>query len=249
MSGFAYHDEIGSKLTPRNDVFDALLDHVISQADAAERDQNLRVVRYNLLALYTYLRIATTCGLRPVRKPFPPIKDFDQANGAFSVADKRSHHKEERRLIVLSSSLNDVLIACMQAATALSVVLDTASPDSLLMTFDTKSLSWQHFSRKFVNSALHKITGEQLMSHSLRHIAARRFATFHIDKDTFSQAALNLHLNHNRKNASALNQRSMADLASLISHQRHLIDAYDGGYSSLDGKALKLLQQLFGESI
>lgn len=245
----AYHDEVGSKITIRESVLKRILEHLTQDLNQESRiSVSDRVSHLNRCAFYIYLRIATTSALRPVNEPFPTLEHFHSELGMFSVADKRSHHAEERRLIFLTPRLTQLIEAFQQAATHISTLLNIDNPSHLLMHLNAETKRFEHFSRAHVNRWFLQVTKRPFTNHSLRHNAARQFLLHHIEAKTFSQAALNLLMNHSRAGVSALSTRSLTSVASYLATLQSLITPCDTQYQESDMTTLKALDTIAGVS-
>lgn len=224
-----FHCEVGSKITLRSELLTALYQVLLAEPDL------------NTLAFYIYLRIASTSALRPVREPFPELSHLHMEAGYMTVADKRTHHSDERRFVVLTSSACHLLSAWRNAAVSFALRCLLESPTHALMWFDDDARQWQHFGRKTVDSLQHQRTNQLLKSHSFRHVAARRFLT---STRRFDQRLLNLLMNHSKASValldrfSALSPRRAADLL------RQQMEHYDLDFAELDAQALAHLEEL-----
>lgn len=219
-----YHDEIGSAYTLRDEALDAMLAHYCS---VLTNDLNGDLTRLNAGSLYIYLRVASLVALRPVTKPFPSVEFFDTTLGVFSVSDKRVHHKDEQRLIVLTGSLLTLVNAWSDVARQISMHLALPMPESILMHLDDENKTWAHLSQSYVNQLLLNDFNESLDNRSLRHVAASRYLNHHLSNQTFTQSSLNLLMNHQRSGVSAMNQRALASIEALVLKQREQLEATD----------------------
>lgn len=237
------HDEVGSKLTLRMDALDTLLTHLLTSNENIEGYSalDMSIQGLNQLALYSYLRIASTVGLRPVSKPFPSHEFYSATQGVMSVADKRAHHKEERRLIVLTQAHINLITSYQIAANALSQRLSIPPPSALIMHFDVEHQMWRDFSPTLANRLLSELTQSEISNHTLRHVAATRFVTHHTAKKTFSQPALDQLMNHSRAGVLALNPRQIGSMQDIIVEQRTRIFAYDQNFETNDKTAARQL--------
>lgn len=245
-SRFAYHDDVGSKITLREEALSALLSQLANEPVADYSSLENMVACLKTAAFYIYLRVASSVGLRPVSGPFPSIVHFNRSLGAMSVSDKRAHHSEERRLIVLPSAQVELITAFQNAARVLSRQLQVDEPQSIVMDFNADTLSWEHFSPSHVNQLLQKRTGQPLINHSLRHSAARRFLYENLNSETFKQSELDLLMNHSRAGVSSFNMRSLASLNDIVKQQRIRIESYGNEFERDDARVLNKLTALRG---
>jgi integrase len=229
-----FHAEVGSKITLRQEIYHAVYQCLLSESS---NKQNC----LNQLALYLYLRLASTVGLRPTKAPLPNIEQVNLELGVFTVADKRVHSKEELRLIVMPSQLVKLIKLWRLCARSFAMSVNTSEPQNLLMWWNP---GWQSFERTLVNEQLHRITGEPLVNHSLRHTAAQRYIQ---NSPEFNQQLLDMLLNHSRAGVSVFNQHAISCPAHLISEQQRLLNSVDREFASLDATALQHLMQLSGE--
>tara|TARA_R100001440_G_scaffold8811_2_gene16646 strand:+ start:18977 stop:21238 length:2262 start_codon:yes stop_codon:yes gene_type:complete len=243
-SRFAYHDEVGSKITLREEVLSAIISQLANDSVANHSSPESMVTSLKTAALYIYLRVASTVGLRPVSEPFPPSKQFNSNLGVMSVSDKRAHHSDERRLIVLPDVQVELIIAFQKVARALSRCLQVDEPQSIVMDFNADTLSWEHFSQSHVNQLLQQRVGQPLINHSFRHSAARRFLYENLNSGTFKQSELDLLMNHSRAGVSNFNMRSLVNLRELVKQQRTRIEPYDNEFEHDDARVLNKLTTL-----
>lgn len=238
-SSSKYHDEVGSSNTIRDNIIEALLAH-FSQLKIQISTVNDSINALNIIAFYLYLRIATSTGLRPVIKPFPEVNFWNQHQGYFTVADKRVHHQQERRLIVLSKSINELIVIYRQCAQRVCAMLAIPMPIQLIALYTDHG--WVDLSHDLVTEKLHLIFNDKVFCRSLRHVAARQFLKQHINRGKFSQSALNLLMNHSRANASVLNERYIPSLSTIIEKQRVLIEQCDAQFLDYDTRVHQQLQ-------
>lgn len=232
-----FHAEVGSKITLRPEIYHAVYQCLLSELDNRNKQNCL-----NQLALYLYLRLASTVGLRPTKAPLPNIEQVNFELGIFTVADKRVHSKVELRLIVMPSQLVKLIKLWRLCARAFAMSVNTSEPQNLLMWWNS---GWESFERTLVNEQLHRITGEPLVNHSLRHTAAQRYIQ---NSPEFNQQLLDMLLNHSRAGVSVFNQHAISSPAHLISEQQRLLNSVDIEFASLDATALQHLMQLLGEN-
>lgn len=235
----SYHEEVGSPLTIRQSSITRLLSELSNQLVSLVPDVGNAISIVNLSALYAYIRIASTVGLRSVSKPFPTLEHFSPSLSLLSVADKRSHAKNERRLLFLTTSLKTLLCAVRKSGNKLSQSLGIPNASYALMTLNTESWCWEHFSRNTANGQIYKATDLKLSNFSFRHNAAWRF--IHESKLPFLQSRLNLLLNHSRSDALAMNHRSIVSLESFSRELQSALDSYDDKYSEFDERVVSTL--------
>lgn len=223
------HNEVGSKITLRNIVLPALYESLLASNTLNE------------VAFYVYIRIATTSALRPVTEPFPLIADANLKEGIMTVADKRAHSADERRLVVLTKTACRMLSAWLETATSIAPTLLLPPPSHLLMLCDEGR--WNHFSPKFVNKLLFERTGEQLSGHSFRHVAAKRFIE---SSEEFDQLLLNFLMNHYRAGFSVLHRFASIAPVQIASILRRKMTTYDSEFETFDERAIEILNMVKG---
>ncbi len=231
----------GSEMTLRSSLLEEILTHSVNSA--SERLKKEAFQAFNELAFYIYLRVASTVGLRPVIDPFPAREHYSSKLGVMSIKDKAVHHKKERRLIVLTSKLCELIDAHIAVAEALASMLAIPAPKHLVSRI-TDRKGWESFSSKFVNAKLSNLFGALVKNHSFRHTAAQSFLRSSITHGQFLQPALNLFLNHARNNAYSLSNHSLFSISDFITSQRKSIELYDAHHQENDAKALQLLYSL-----
>lgn len=234
----------GSEMTLRSSLLDEILAHSVNSASQHLKTEAFHA--FNELAFYIYLRVAMTVGLRPVAEPFPNHEFYSSKLGVMSVKDKAVHHEKERRLIVFTSKLCELIDAHIAVAEALASMLAISTPRRIVSRI-SDSKSWESFSSAFVNDKLTQLLTAKVTNHSLRHAAAQSFLRSSITRGRFLQPALNLFLNHARSNAYALSNHSLLSISDFITSQRKQLEVYDAHQHENDAKALQLLQHLTKE--
>lgn len=233
VSGDEIYNHVGSKITIRTDVYDAFFN------DFSKKIGGLSPVGVlNNAALYIHMRIASTSGLRPVNEPYPNLAHTDLDHGIFTVADKRVHSEEERRLIVLAPSAASLLACWRRAAEAFSKKVSISPPSQALMFWQS---GWISLKRAVINEQLELITNEQLSAYSMRHTAA----TGHIFlSSNFNQRKLDMLLNHSRAGVSVWSRFAIAAPAQLIAMQQQTIALYDSKYAEQDRMIFNALTRI-----
>ncbi len=106
--GDTFHQQCGSAITLRDSLFWDLFEVLLSPIK--KRDRPISGEEYSQrIGLYLHIRTAVEFALRPVNAPYPLDKDCAWTAGIMVVQDKRVHHNEERRLLVLSEELSELL--------------------------------------------------------------------------------------------------------------------------------------------
>lgn len=222
-----YNSEIGSKITLRDEFFRALFPSLLQTASI------------NDIALYVYLRVATTSALRPVIEVFPSFEHIDLSYGWMTVPDKRVHSKDERRLVVLTTSVCRMLHAWKLAAAKVSFSKLIDQPTHALMFLD--DMTWRHFEPALVNQQLFLRTEQHVRNHSFRHVAAKKLIK--LNKD-FDQRLLNFLMNHSRYGVGILDQYSCLSPIRAAALLREKLEKNEIEFKELDAQALILLESL-----
>ncbi|GGW54513.1 hypothetical protein GCM10008111_08070 [Alishewanella tabrizica] len=229
-----HYTEIGSKITLRQEVLNAIFHGLINGLIGSAKDC------INLTAFYLYIRVASTVGLRPTKMPFPTIENMNWEFGCFTVADKSVRSKNELRLIILPRRLVELITLWRRCAETFSMSNNAPVPTHLLMHWDEK---WVHFDRAVVNGKLARLTNESIINHSFRHTAAQRYLQSSPD---FKQSLLDMLLNHSRAGVSVFNRFAQSSPAQLILLQQQLLDSVEHEYAEFDEAIHKSLTQLAG---
>lgn len=229
-----HYTEIGSKITLRPEVLNAILDSLINGLSGSTAEC------INRIALYLYIRVASTVGLRPTKEPFPTIDNMHWEIGGFTVADKRVRSKNELRPIILPRRLVGLIALWRRCAQNFSMSKNAPAPTHLIMHWDEK---WGHFDRALVNSKLAELTSENIINQSFRHTAAQRYLQGSPD---FKQSLLDMLLNHSRAGVSVFNRFAQSSPTQLILLQQQLLDSVEQEYAGFDEAIHKRLTQLAG---
>lgn len=220
LSDFADNERQGSVRSIKNDALTLLYEQLINTL-SQQIDDKAIVKAFNNVALYCYMRVATSVALRPTSKPFPAHRHFDKESGLLSVRDKRVHHKNERRLIVLTNALCQLLCATSTLCDKLSARLAIKRPAALVMLLsvdEPDTFRWQHLSKTRVDAQIETLIDDELSIQGFRHVAANTFLNASLDD--FSQTSLNGFMNHSRSGASLLSSYSLFDIRHIAAQQR-----------------------------
>ncbi|PWW36984.1 hypothetical protein DFO83_106127 [Idiomarina loihiensis] len=220
LSDFADNERQGSDRSIKDDALTLLYEQLINTL-SQQIDDRATVDAFNNVALYCYMRIATTVALRPVSKPFPARHHFDKTSGLLSVRDKRVHHKDERRLIVLNDVLCQLLCATSTLCDTLSARLAIERPTALVMLLSVDksgTCRWEHLSKTRVDAQIKTLIDDELSAQAFRHVAANAFLNSSLDD--FSQTSLNGFMNHSRVGAGLLSNYSLFDIRHIAAQQR-----------------------------
>lgn len=236
-----WHDDYGSPYTLHEPIHNELARVISREIEVAlHRGHTLFALHYAFF--YVYYRLASSVGLRPVKRPFPEHRHYNATKGIFTVADKRVHHPEERRLIFLSPIQNELLQRAQSLAVAASHHLQIKRPTHVLMSLNLQAQDWEHFNRAVVEDDLAKLTGQPLRGGGLRHQSADAFLKASL-KD-YSQTALDTLLNHSRAGVNALNVSSFLSINACRDMQLSYIDRIDSAFKSQDAMFLSVTEQL-----
>ncbi len=220
LSDFADNERQGSDRSIKDDALTLLYEQLINTL-SQQIDDRATVDAFNNVALYCYMRIATTVALRPVSNPFPARHHFDKTSGLLSVRDKRVHHKDERRLIVLNDVLCQLLCATSTLCDTLSARLAIERPTALVMLLSVDksgTCRWEHLSKTRVDAQIKTLIDDELSAQAFRHVAANAFLNSSLDD--FSQTSLNGFMNHSRVGAGLLSNYSLFDIRHIAAQQR-----------------------------
>jgi len=220
LSDFTDNERQGSDRSIKDDALTLLYEQLINTL-SQQIDDRATVDAFNNVALYCYMRIATTVALRPVSKPFPARHHFDKTSGLLSVRDKRVHHKDERRLIVLNDVLCQLLCATSTLCDTLSARLAIERPTALVMLLSVDksgTCRWEHLSKTRVDAQIKTLIDDELSAQAFRHVAANAFLNSSLDD--FSQTSLNGFMNHSRVGAGLLSNYSLFDIRHIAAQQR-----------------------------
>lgn len=244
LSDFADNERQGSDRSIKDDALTLLYEQLINTL-SQQIDDRATVDAFNNVALYCYMRIATTVALRPVSKPFPARHHFDKTSGLLSVRDKRVHHKDERRLIVLNDVLCQLLCATSTLCDTLSARLAIERPTALVMLLSVDepgTFSWQHLSKTRVDAQIKTLIDDELSCQSFRHVAANEFLNASLND--FSQTSLNGFMNHSRSGASLLSTYSLFDIRHIAAQQRARMKPDNERITANDACVLDMINQL-----
>lgn len=237
-------DNVGSTLTVRDELLNAVLSSCLDTAESCfeTRNNSNLVATFNSLAFYLYLRLASTVALRPVNEPFPEFTHYCSWQMLMTVKDKAVHHKHERRLIVLSkqhTQLIDLYLAC---AERIAGALGIEPPHRVVSR--VASSQWKAFDNTFVASQLSAMLNSAIKTHTLRHVSLQHLMQKMMTNSSYSQSSVNLFMNHARANAHALSTHSLLSVCDFAHHQRHNLEQIDKQHQALDKRWLALSQEL-----
>ncbi|NWO01507.1 MAG: hypothetical protein HLX52_00900 [Idiomarinaceae bacterium] len=244
LSDFADNERQGSDRSIKDDALTLLYEQLINTL-AQQIDDKAIIEAFNNVALYCYMRIATRVALRPVSKPFPAHRHFDKNSGLLSVRDKRAHHKDERRLIVLTNALCQLLCSTSTLCDALSARLAIQRPPALVMLLSVDksgTCRWQHLSKTRVDAQIKTLIDDELSAQAFRHVAANAFLNASLDD--FSQTSLNGFMNHSRSGAGLLSNYSLFDIRHIAAQQRARMQPDNERITANDASVLDLINRL-----
>lgn len=245
LSSYTIDERVGSVRYLKSEALELLYEQVI-KAISHHLSAKAVINTLNNIVLYTYIRIATKVGLRPVNKPFPVREWFDPEKGLLSVSDKRVHHQNERRLIVLTNNLKQLLIKTSVLCEKLSLHLAISEPSALVMFLDRDSdrkLRWQHLSKSAVDAQISTLVSDDISCQAFRHCAATDFLEAALDD--FHQQSLDTFMNHSRAGAAQLSNYSLFDIQHFTEMQRHTLDRENAAMVANDKKVLELIDNVF----
>jgi hypothetical protein len=216
-----FHGQIGSEITLREEVLVKALDALLSPLDDDSRaipsDCQQQVKAIERIVLYLHIRSAIELALRPVNEPYPDAPFCACENGVWTVADKRSHHKDERRLLVLSPALAQLLTQYQRWASAMSSTYYLENR-AALMLFDGKQ--WLPLNRKQVQQLLNQYL-DGIDVGCFRHLSAHLI----IDEalltgNDFDQTEINVRMNHFQRGQNPLISYSLLSVSELVKQQQ-----------------------------
>ncbi|MGM0429753.1 MAG: hypothetical protein ACQEQ2_05590 [Pseudomonadota bacterium] len=240
-----WHDDVGSPYTLPDKLHSELLKTVNRNIENT-LGQGRSYYALKHAFFYVYYRLATNLGLRPVKEPFPEFKHYNSKKGVFTVADKRVHHPNERRLIFLTPTQNLLMMKTQELARAASYQLKIKLPSHLVMDLNIDEGCWQHFSSVIVEQYLTELSGEFLKAGGLRHQSAQSFLKSH--ERNFSQTALNTLLNHSRAGVRALSASSLLPIGACQQAQAEYLERIDKAFETHDEHFLLLTQNLLAQA-
>ena len=240
-----YHDQFGSAITLRKEVHQRVFERLLQLSHhATERLQSALygyasqtiqqssavakcLSQYSeISALYVHIRCATELSLRPVKSPYPCMKNCAHEIGVWTVQDKRSHHEDEWRLLILSDSLKVLVMAYWRFQSAFQL-MSTSSQDRqkqpVVTVFDGEY--WCPLEPKQV-ARLFKLYLSDLEPGTFRHVSARTVfegANTKHDND-FSQTELNVLMNHFERGQSPLSSYQLSSIPQLAERQRGVLE-------------------------
>ena len=244
LSDFADNERQGSVRSIKDDALTLLYEQLINTL-AQQIDDKAIIEAFNNVALYCYMRIATSVAIRPTSEPFPTHRHFDKNSGLLSVRDKRVHHKDERRLIVLTNALCQLLCASSTLCEKMSARLAIQRPPALVMLLSVDksgTCRWQHLSKTRVDAQIKTLIDDELSAQAFRHVAANAFLNASLDD--FSQTSLNGFMNHSRSGAGLLSSYSLFDIRHIAAQQRARMQLEGEQITANDACVLDLINRL-----
>lgn len=244
LSDFTDNERQGSVRSMKDDALTLLYEQLINTL-AQQIDDKAIIEAFNNVALYCYMRIATSVAIRPTSEPFPTHRHFDKKNGLLSVRDKRVHHKDERRLIVLNDASCQLLCATSALCDTLFARLAIKRPPALVMLLSVDksgTCRWQHLSKTRVDAQIKTLIDDELSAQAFRHVAANAFLNASLDD--FSQTSLNGFMNHSRSGAGLLSNYSLFDIRHIAAQQRARMQPDNERITANDASVLDMINQL-----
>lgn len=240
-----YHEQFGSAITLRKEIHQSVSErlaqlshHATEKLQTAFYGYASQTIHQNsaiatclsqyseITALYVLIRCATELGLRPVKSPYPCMKDCAHEVGLWTVQDKRSHHKDEWRLLILSESLKALVMAYWRFQSAFQL-MSASSQDRraqpIVTVFDGEC--WRPLEPKQV-ARLFKLYLSDLDPGTFRHVSARMVfegANAKHDND-FSQTELNVLMNHFERGQSPISSYQLSSIPKLAEIQKGVLE-------------------------
>lgn len=217
-----YHKQIGSAITLRGTMLVKIIDALLTPLSGLTMSKN-KIEIAQRVALYLHIRSAIELALRPVIQPYPKQLHVAWKSGLMSVSDKRVHHQQERRIIVLSESLVEVL----QQYQSFCIKLDggcNSANTSCLMYWDGKN--WLDFNPKNITQLCQQYL-DDIDPGCFRHICASQFIELaQALHNHYQQQALNQKMNHYQRGQNPLGEFAMLSIAQAIDYQRNITKTY-----------------------
>lgn len=242
-----YHEQVGSALTLRKEllppIFSAILAPLKPETFTSKRRQpHFWQEASERLALYLHTRAAITMALRPVNSPYPDLSHMAFEAGLLTVHDKRSHHEDERRVLVADRMLMELLKLYLQWQDQWMPLTANHQPPSFSI-FDGKKM--EPVSASVVSRLFETYVSNHLIE-GFRHLSASLWleensASF--DRP-FVQSALNQLLNHFQRGQSPLGMYSLVSLNQVAAYQRQCLTEVIAPFAAYDQQALGALKSL-----
>ncbi|NOH97755.1 hypothetical protein F0226_13305 [Vibrio sp. 99-70-13A1] len=216
--GDTFHQQFGSAITLRDTLFGELFEELLSPI--ISRNRPISDAEYSQrLGLYLHIRTATELALRPINAPYPLGKDCAWSTGLMVVQDKRVHHNEERRLLVLSEELSVLLQDYQYFSQTLSPHYRLSQDPCLSVLIDDL---WQAMSPQVI-SQLSKKYLATIDPGSLRHLCAHHIIQTALKTHSeFQQSELNQKMNHYKRGQNTLGEFSLCSISSSVEIQRRM---------------------------
>ncbi|TKF54674.1 hypothetical protein FCV60_08925 [Vibrio sp. F13] len=213
-----FHQQIGSAITLRDtlfrDLFEALLspiesqDRQISDTDCSQR-----------IGLYLHIRTAVELALRPVKAPYPLDKNCAWSAGIMVVQDKRVHHNEERRLLILSEELSGLLQDYQKFSQNLRPHYCPSHAPCLSVLIDDQ---WQAMSPQVISRLSERYLAP-IDPGSFRHLCAHQIIHMALEPHgDFQQSELNQKMNHYKRGQNTLGEFSLCSISTSVEVQRRM---------------------------
>lgn len=210
-----FHSQCGSAITLRPSLFDNVFCELLKPILKQEYSKTTLNTTVQRVALYLHIRSALELALRPVNAPYPLDKHCAWPLGILSVQDKRSHHVEERRLLVISDELSKLLNTYQQLCSLLCGQYQMSEHAILSISMDQQ---WVSISPKVFNSLCERFL-DTLEPGTFRHSCASQFISLSSQTD-FDQQALNLRMNHYKRGQNPLGEYSLCSISQVIKRQK-----------------------------
>ncbi|MCW8328244.1 hypothetical protein MD588_05425 [Photobacterium sp. SDRW27] len=248
----SYHDQVGSALTLRQEllapIFSAILQPLQQRPSPhALIDSRQRQVWSERVALYLHLRAAMTLALRPVNQPYPTLDHIAFKAGLLTVQDKRSHHHDERRVLVADPVLTR-LLGLYHSWQQRALPLERLQEPVGLSVFDGQQ--WQPLERSTVQRLLETYVGDMVPG-GFRHLSASLWLEANQSRPEghFAQTDLNLLMNHFLRGQSPIGQYSLLSLTQAAAHQQQQLAPMVAKFAAYDRQAETALAWLLGTSV
>ncbi|MGZ9899866.1 hypothetical protein [Shewanella gaetbuli] len=213
-----YHSQVGSAITLRDSMLVEIIDALVSPLFELKMSED-KIEITQRIALYLHIRSAIELALRPVKQPYPQQYHIAWEDRVMSVSDKRVHHQQERRLIVLSENLVKVLKQYQLFCRKVDGSFNSMSL-ACLTYFDGEA--WQIFNQANVIK-LCKQYLDDIDPGCFRHICASQFTQLSLaHQNLYQQQALNQKMNHYLRGQNPLGEFALLSISKAVDYQRDM---------------------------
>ncbi|MFO6424175.1 hypothetical protein [Motilimonas sp. KMU-193] len=240
----SFHEQIGSAITLRESVLPKVFDALLSPLTTLKLSPSNRVEVAQRIALYLHIRSAIELALRPVKAPYPLDQQVAWLAGVMTVQDKRVHHSQEQRLLVLSASLAELLQGYQAFCAELGCGYRIAT-SACLCVFDGQA--WQALDPKMFTTLCERYIAP-IDPGCFRHLSAHQLVQSCLSHSSqFDQQTLNQKMNHYKRGQQVLGEYSLCSIEHVIERQQqaqqHLMDVHPSYHAREVWAAMKKWDQ------